>query len=84
MWSRFVYGKKLTGLTQYNELVYFPTLSLQKDKILTSIASFFTNELLPKLTTLHNYVIDFILVENGDSFNVCILSLFIFNNIILF
>eukprot|EP00026_Physarum_polycephalum_P011538 Phypoly_transcript_11772.p1 GENE.Phypoly_transcript_11772~~Phypoly_transcript_11772.p1 ORF type:complete len:347 (+),score=55.63 Phypoly_transcript_11772:89-1129(+) len=71
----FVYGKKMTAITQYNELVYFPLLLLQKEKIQKKILEFFNNELMPKLTSLSNYVIDFILIEKGDSFDTYIVEL---------
>lgn len=70
--TRFVYGKKLTAITQYNEFVYFPVLSLQKEKIRSRIEQFMNDEVIPKLTKLQNYVADFILIEKDDTFTVCI------------
>jgi len=71
----FVYRKKFTALTQYNEFVYFPILCLQKDMIAHCIEEFLSKELILGLTKLQNYVVDFILIKQANSFDVYIVEL---------
>jgi len=70
----FVYENKITALTQYNEFVHFPLLLKQKDKIEQVIKDFFTKEMIPRLN-LSNYVIDFILINNGESYDIYVVEL---------
>jgi len=70
----FVYDKKLTALTQYNEFVYFPLLLKQKEKIVQDINDFFHKEMIP-LLNLSNYVIDFILIKTENGFDIYVVEL---------
>lgn len=38
-----------------------------------TIEEFLTREVIPGLPSLNNYVVDFILIEEGGNFRVCIL-----------
>eukprot|EP01100_Stratorugosa_tubuloviscum_P012381 TRINITY_DN5858_c3_g1_i1.p1 TRINITY_DN5858_c3_g1~~TRINITY_DN5858_c3_g1_i1.p1 ORF type:complete len:396 (+),score=173.83 TRINITY_DN5858_c3_g1_i1:50-1189(+) len=57
----FVYGRKLTALTQYNEFVYFPSIVLNKLNIQNLIINCFEQQILP-LVKLDNCTIDFVLI----------------------
>eukprot|EP00455_Lapot_gusevi_P008997 TRINITY_DN13990_c0_g1_i4.p1 TRINITY_DN13990_c0_g1~~TRINITY_DN13990_c0_g1_i4.p1 ORF type:complete len:187 (+),score=35.58 TRINITY_DN13990_c0_g1_i4:88-648(+) len=60
----FVYNSRLTGLTQYNECVFFPNLVQRKEEVEQSIRSQFETVLMPLLNNhLTNYVVDFILIS---------------------
>lgn len=60
----FVKGGRLTALSQYNHLAYFPGLVARKAEIGAMIDRFFTDDILPKLSPkFTDYVIDFALTE---------------------
>ena len=60
----FVYNRKVTAITQYNEYCYFPLLAEQKSAVQDIILQFVDNELLQRVS-LNNLVIDVILVKDG-------------------
>ena len=69
----FVFKRKFTALTQYNEYVFDRTLLEKKDLVLKSIKDFFHNENLLERIPYENYILDLILIENAtDSYQVFI------------
>lgn len=68
----FVSNGSLNALSQYNHLVFFPSLVARKDEIATTITKFFNDAIIPRLAglklasgvPLDSYVIDFGLVES--------------------
>jgi len=64
----FVKNHKLTAVSQYNYVAFFPRLVVAKDKILSSITKFFYDVCLPKLHDKYSeFIIDFGLIgENYD------------------
>jgi len=61
----FVYNKKLTALTQYNEFCYFPFLKSHTQEIVNKIEKDF--EAMIKAIPLTNYIVDFVLAPQNDS-----------------
>jgi len=60
----FVYGKKVTAITQYNQFCYFPRVKKYKKLISTTICKFIEEELISKgINNLNNFVLDLILVS---------------------
>lgn len=57
----FVYRRKLNALTQYFEAIYVPELVNTKDEIEEAIFNLF--EKLEPLLNVHDYVIDFALLD---------------------
>eukprot|EP01112_Ceratiomyxa_fruticulosa_P001529 TRINITY_DN1171_c0_g2_i1.p2 TRINITY_DN1171_c0_g2~~TRINITY_DN1171_c0_g2_i1.p2 ORF type:complete len:345 (+),score=71.78 TRINITY_DN1171_c0_g2_i1:218-1252(+) len=64
----FIYNRKLTALTQYNEFVFFESLQTHKDEILGAIVQFFEEKLIPKIA-LKNFVVDFLLIQEGPGYD---------------
>jgi hypothetical protein len=64
----FVFKRRLTAVTQYNELCYFPSLQLNHDSLLSAMSqSAFA--LIPSLPpTLDSCVIDFVCVKSATGF----------------
>ncbi|CAF0818310.1 unnamed protein product [Didymodactylos carnosus] len=62
----FIYRRKLTALTQYNESIYYPNLLINKSKILDSIIKFLNDQQVLEQLPLENCVLDFILLELED------------------
>jgi len=58
----FVYGQKLTAITQYNQFCYFPRVVKYKSHILQVMKDFVEGVLIPKIP-LKNFVIDIMLVS---------------------
>jgi len=58
----FVYNKKLTGLTQYNDFCYFPRIKHYKEEILQKVRAF-TSELSNSIP-LDHYICDFIMISD--------------------
>jgi len=58
----FVYGKKVTAITQYNQFCYFPRVTRHKDQIREIIVKFVESELVEKVP-LPNFVLDLMLVS---------------------
>jgi len=58
----FVYDKKLTALTQYNDFCYFPRIKHYKEEILQKVRDF-TDELSSKIPLQH-YICDFIMISD--------------------
>jgi len=63
----FVYKRKLTALTQYNEMCFFPALRTLQDQILARITADFTR--LLGTIPLDNFVVDFVLATKTESAN---------------
>ena len=64
----FIYKKKMTGLTQYNDLCYFDDLVKFKQDIINKINKFVNNVI--DLIELESFVLDIVLVDinyNGKS-----------------
>lgn len=61
----FVYKRKLTALSQYFDMLYFPDLHMHKQKILQKIQQFF-NDVSEKIP-YDNCVMDFGLVDNDNT-----------------
>jgi len=61
----FVYNKRLTALTQYNEFCYFPFLKSHSQAIVNKIEKDF--EAMIKVIPLKNYIVDFVLAPDSDS-----------------
>jgi len=60
----FVYGRKVTAITQYNQFCYFPRVKKYKELISTTICKFIEEELISKgINHLNNFVLDLILVS---------------------
>ena len=69
----FIYQRKFTALTQYNEYIVDRYLILHKELILKSIEDFFGNENLLSQIPYENCVLDLILLETtSDQFRVYI------------
>lgn len=61
----FVYQRKLTALTQYNEMCFFPILSALHDQILARIQADFAR--LLGSVPLESFVVDFVLATKTES-----------------
>ena len=67
----FVFGHKLTFVSQYNYLIFSARLLEEKDNIMRMLQSFFDQEIQPKFKDTKfpdNYIIDFAVCENGKYF----------------
>jgi hypothetical protein len=60
----FIFKRKLTALTQYNEYIVDKYLLKNKDYILKSIENFFQKENLLERISYENCVLDLIFIEN--------------------
>jgi hypothetical protein len=65
--------KQLTGLTQYNNFCYFPKLILKEKQISELISSFVNENIIPNIN-LENFVIDIVLVKEGEKYKVKIIE----------
>ena len=67
----FVFGHKLTAVSQYNYLMFSARLLEEKDIIMQMLQKFFDQEVQPKFKDTEfpdNYIIDFAVCENGKYF----------------
>ena len=63
----FVKSGKLTALSQYNHLCFFPELAEQQAEIESNVRGFFDESIRERLApTFQEYVIDFALTESGE------------------
>lgn len=64
----FVFNRRLTGLSQYNYLIYSKRLNEHRDEIENEIKNFFYNQVLNKLNNfIENFIIDFaVFLNNAD------------------
>jgi len=64
----FVYNRKLTGISQYNQLLYFPHLIKKRDEITKSVSTFLSEKVLnnPKIET-PNFIVDLVLTVDESS-----------------
>uniref|UniRef100_A0A6B2LBB7 Cell division cycle protein 123 n=1 Tax=Arcella intermedia TaxID=1963864 RepID=A0A6B2LBB7_9EUKA len=60
----FVYAKKLTAITQYNQFCYFPRVVKNKEYLHKVMKQFIEEELVQKVS-LNNFVIDIILISDS-------------------
>jgi len=58
----FVFDKKLTAITQYNQFCYFPRVVQNKDYLLQVMSDFTENEVIASVP-LDSFVIDYMLVS---------------------
>ncbi|KAJ5072034.1 cell division cycle protein [Anaeramoeba ignava] len=56
----FIYKKKFTSMTQYNQFLFFPRVFRTKDKILEKAKKFVEEELIPKIPS-ESYVLDLLM-----------------------
>jgi hypothetical protein len=68
----FIYNKKLTGITQYNNFCYFQNLQNTSKEIGEKIKRFVEEELVEKVK-LSNFVIDVVMV--GDEMNPMLIEI---------
>eukprot|EP00698_Gefionella_okellyi_P025658 TRINITY_DN9462_c0_g1_i1.p1 TRINITY_DN9462_c0_g1~~TRINITY_DN9462_c0_g1_i1.p1 ORF type:complete len:367 (-),score=90.43 TRINITY_DN9462_c0_g1_i1:232-1332(-) len=74
----FVHRGRMTALTQYNEVVYFPLLVQMRERLLPDVQQFMDTVLLPRLpTALQSCVCDLILFpdETFSRFDVKVVEL---------
>ena len=62
----FIWKQKVTAITQYNEMCYFPDLHARKEEVQHFMSSTIEKEVLPKITKLPSLVLDIILCPNGE------------------
>ena len=71
----FIYQKKITSITQYNEYCFFPHLHANKEEIGEAMKQIVCTEILPKITKLQNLVLDLILCKEGGKWTVKVVEI---------
>jgi len=61
----FVKNNRLTALSQYYDVCYFPELVQNKDSIEREVKDVFENHIKPKVTFTDSYIVDFCKTEQG-------------------
>eukprot|EP00128_Syssomonas_multiformis_P016090 Colp12_sorted_trinity150504_noHs@22925 len=63
----FVYDRKLTAVTQYNETCFFPMLGSHVEEFTKCIFDVIENQVIPVLpSSLHNSIVDIVIVKNPE------------------
>ncbi|KAL0476685.1 translation initiation regulator CDC123 [Acrasis kona] len=68
----YINNEKLSAISQYNHMLYFPHLAIQKNKISEAISNFFEQNILhSSKIKMKRYVADVILVQENDLSDTC-------------